>query len=712
MHAADRLRSLRQGLFADGDASVTGIEVLVALIDELCVTAPTVIVLDDLQWADDASLIVWHQLAAAIDQLRLLLIGTCRPTPRRAAVQELRAAVVRRGGAVVTLGPLTETDVTALVTAMLGSPPGDALRQLTAQAAGNPLYVRELVDAMVRVQALEIRPAAAEVSTAREQLPASLAAVLTDRLRSVSAETAQMLRTAALLGGRFAVTDLAVVLRRPVSELAAGVQEAVAAGILIGSGPDLAFRHLLIQQALYETMPAALRTALHAEAARELAATGADALSVAQQLSAAKRPGEIWVRKWLIESGPTLAIRAPQLGAEILRRELDETPSGDEAWDGLMASLVWALLAAGSYQEAARQASQALTVMTDPVRRAETYWVLTRAQVSAGRNDDAITTMRQALASAGLPGEWRARMLALLAMLQRAATGDLDMTDATAIQALTAAEEAGDAFATAHALTDLWLTRSIRRDHAAALEAIDRALRVLGDDPGHADLRSFALDDRIFTLQNLDRWPQAELTLRRAREASQRSGNPDRATWVTAAVLRYWLGQWDDALAELGPDDTDAPGLTYSFLRERWSALLLHGVSALIAGRRDERTVADQQLRQGLALPIQTVPDRENQDFLVAAHALALEQSGETHQAMLRLAAMLPRRDGEMTLIHQWLPDLARLALAAGSSARRTPAIAVDGFARPGEPGDRLAAGHPGPPRDDRRGPCRARGAR
>jgi DNA-binding CsgD family transcriptional regulator len=257
-------------------------------------------------------------------------------------------------------------------------------------------------------------------------------------------------------------------------------------------------------------------------------------------------------------------------------------------------------------------------------------------------------------------------MLALLAMLQRAATGDLDAADATAIEALTVGEEAGDAFATAHALTDLWLTRSVRRDHVAALDHIDRALRVLGDDPGHADLRSFAQDGCIFTLQNLDRWPQAEATLRRAREVSQRSGNPDRATWVTAAVLRYWLGEWDDALAELGPDDADAPGLTHSFLRERWSALLLHGVSALIAGRRDERTAADQQLRQGLALPIQTLADRENQDFLVAAHALALEQSGETHQAMARLAGMLPRRDGEMTLIHQWLPDLVRLALTAG----------------------------------------------
>jgi DNA-binding CsgD family transcriptional regulator len=676
-HAAEVLRGLRQGLFADGDASATGIELLVGLVDELSAAAPAVIVLDDLQWADDASLVVWHQLAASIGQLRLLLIGTCRPTPRRPEVQELRASVIRHGGAVVTLGPLTDTDVTALVTAMLGAPPGDTLRQLTARAAGNPLYVRELVDAMVREQALEIGPVAAEVSAAGERLPASLAAVLTGRLSSTSAGTARLLRTAALLGGRFAVTDLAAVLRRPASDLAAGVEEAVAAGIVTGSDPDLAFRHLLIRQALYEAMPASLRTALHAEAARELAAAGAGVLSVAQQLSAANKPGEAWARAWLVASGPALAIRAPQVGAELLRRELDATPGGDEARDGLMASLAWALLAAGSYQEAAAQASRALTTMTDPVRRAETQWVLTRAQVSAGRSDDAIATIRQALASAGLPAEWRARMLALLAMLQRAATGDLEVANATANQALAAAEQAGDAFATAHALTDLWLTHSIRRDHLAALDYIDRALRVLGDDPGYADLRSFALDDRIFTLQNLGRWPQAELTLRRAREAAQRSGNPDRATWVTAAVLRYWLGAWDDALAELGPDDADAPGLTHSFLRERWSALLRYGVSALIAGRRDERTAADQHLRQGLALPIQTLADRENQDFLVAAHALALEQSGETHQAMLRLAGMLPRRDGEMTLVHQWLPDLVRLALAVGDRPMAQAAAAA-----------------------------------
>jgi DNA-binding CsgD family transcriptional regulator len=131
-------------------------------------------------------------------------------------------------------------------------------------------------------------------------------------------------------------------------------------------------------------------------------------------------------------------------------------------------------------------------------------------------------------------------------------------------------------------------------------------------------------------------------------------------------VLRYWLGQWDDALAELSSYDTGTLRLTYSGLRERGPALLLHGVAALIAGRRDQRTTADQHLHQGLALPIQTLSDRENRDFLVAAHALFLEQSGQTHQATQVLAAILPRRDGEMTLIHQWLPDLVRLAIAAG----------------------------------------------
>jgi DNA-binding CsgD family transcriptional regulator len=667
-HAASLLRSQRLGPLADGDATVNGIEVLLSLVDELCAAAPTVLVVEDLQWADEASLALWHQLAASISQLRLLLIGTCRPTPRRLEVEHVRATVTRRGGQLVTLGPLAEAEVAAMVTAMVGAEPGDRLRRLTAQAAGNPLYVRELVDALLRDEAVEIR-AVAEVVPRSEELPASLSAVLAARLGSVSDATAQVLRAAALLGGRFAVTDLGVVLRRPVSELAVHLEEAVAAGILADSGPDLAFRHQLIQQALYETMPTALRTALHMEAARELAAMGADALSVARQLSAARQPGKGWARAWLIQTTPALTTRAPQLTADLLRQELDETPRGDQARDGLAASLVRALFATGDHDETARQASQMLPIMTDPMRQAETCSMLARAQVSSGRNDEAITTIREALASSSLPRTEQSRMLALLAMLERAGTGDLDVADATAHRALAAAEEAGDAFAAAHALTGLCLSHGVRRNHAAALGYADQALRVLGDDPGYAEPRSFAHDCRIFTLQNLARWPDAELALKRARDSAQRSGSPDRTTWITAAVLRYWLGQWDDALAELGSLDTDAYWLTYSGLRERGPRLLMYGVAALIAGRRDQRTKAGQQLREGLDLSPENVSDLENRDFLIAAQALALEQRGETREAMQVLASILRRRDGEMTLTHQWLPDLLRLAIAAGDQS-------------------------------------------
>ncbi len=98
-HAADLLRKRQLSLPGGGDASATGVEVLATLVDELCAAAPTVLVLDDVQWADEASLIIWHQLAASIDQLPLLLIATCRPTPRRPEVEQVRAAVKRRGGA-------------------------------------------------------------------------------------------------------------------------------------------------------------------------------------------------------------------------------------------------------------------------------------------------------------------------------------------------------------------------------------------------------------------------------------------------------------------------------------------------------------------------------------------------------------------------------------------------------------------------------------
>jgi tetratricopeptide (TPR) repeat protein len=173
------------------------------------------------------------------------------------------------------------------------------------------------------------------------------------------------------------------------------------------------------------------------------------------------------------------------LAVKLLQRELEETPAGAEAWEALVVGLVRALLAVGDHPEAVRQASRALTVMADPARRGETSWMLAHAQVSAGHSrEDAISTIRQAVGAAGLPRVWQARLLAFLALLDRGISS-VDATNSIARQALTAAKEAGDPSATAQALTDLWLTYSVARDHATALDCIDRALQVVGDDRGH-----------------------------------------------------------------------------------------------------------------------------------------------------------------------------------------------------------------------------------
>src|SRR5260370_324671 len=102
--------------------------------------------------------------------------GGGEPTARGAP----RGMPGRPRGPASGVGRLPETDLAALVTAMLCPPPEDTLRQLTAQAAGNPLYLRELVDALARERA-QPGPAAG-AGPARDQLPASLAAVLNDRL--------------------------------------------------------------------------------------------------------------------------------------------------------------------------------------------------------------------------------------------------------------------------------------------------------------------------------------------------------------------------------------------------------------------------------------------------------------------------------------------------------------------------------------------------
>ena len=677
---AEVARALRDppGLLSLDDRMHDQVEVLVALADELCTEHPTVMVVDDLQWADEMSLLVWHRLAQMADQLPLLLVAACHPVSPTSRLREIRAGVRRRGDSMILLGPLDDESVVTLVTTRLGVEPGPALSRLTAQAMGNPLYLQELLDALVREAVLAELASGELPESLRDRIPASLSAALNDRLSLLPKDLTDVLRTAALLGGSFAVADLAAVVDKPTVELAAIIQDAVGAGIIIDAGDRMAFQSPLIRQALYDGIPRPLREWLHAEAAKSLAHTGAEATLVAEQLMESGRPGESWARSWLAASARQLAARAPGITAVLLQREVDVDRPDDGIGSELAAALASVLLGLGKFEDAAAYARQTMTGAVDPQGRAEMHWVLTRALFGLGRYDDAAEAVRGALDSPWLPDTWRARLLASQAMFLRAGGGDIDAADRTARQAQSVAEVAGDRFATAYALTDLWYTEAIRRNHVGALDCLERAFAALGDTQQDEELRAFASDARIFTLQNLSRWADAEASLHSTEEQARRAGNSARpAPAITAAVLMYWMGRWDDALAELGDGSLDPSDLTYAGLRERGPALLWHGVAALIALRRNDRATGASQLRAGLALPIQTIADRENRDFLVAAHALEAEQSREPARALSLLSSIVDPGPGEMTLIHQWLPSLVRVSMEVGDDAAVMGAVAA-----------------------------------
>ncbi|PZS40553.1 MAG: LuxR family transcriptional regulator, partial [Pseudonocardiales bacterium] len=275
--------ALLRGEVASGhgeDVPTALAEQLLAFVSELCTDLPTVLVVDDLQWADQASVTLWERLSRSARHLPLLLVGMMRPVPQREDLLALRhtADLAAR----LQLDALPEESVTELVEALAGGKPDGELMRLADGAAGNPLYLTELVDALARSSSLTVSDGAAEVTSARA--PGSLSAAIADRLRFVPSWVRQVLRAAALLGVEFAVPDLATVLGRGVAELVPAVQEAQAAGVLAESGNGLGFRHPMIRAALYDEIPTPVRGAWHREAGRALAGADAPADRVARQL--------------------------------------------------------------------------------------------------------------------------------------------------------------------------------------------------------------------------------------------------------------------------------------------------------------------------------------------------------------------------------------------------------------------------------------------
>ncbi len=652
-----------------GDAVAAGVERLLAVVDRLCAESPVVLVAEDLQWADEASLLVWHRLSRAVSQLPLLLAGSCRPGAG-GDVARLRRGVGERGGVVLDLGPLAEEEVRELAGVLAGGRPGRRLAGAAERAGGNPLFARELVDGLVREGRVRVSGGVAELSGGGGvRVPVSLVAAVQGRLGGLPEDAVGVLRWAALLGAEFSVRDLEVVSGRSAGELMAVVDAAAGAGVVVEAGVRLGFRHGLIRQVLYEGMPAGLRAALHVQAARMLAGAGAAPERVAAQLvpaglepapgQEAGVPVDDWVVAWLADAAPVLIYRTPQVAAELLRGVLGQLRESDPRRAGLEANLVAALFRLGLYEEAERAGVRLLAGDTDPRQEAETAWLVAYSMIRTGRLEEAIAQITRRLARPGLAASQTARLRALHAMTLGSTAG-ADRAEAVARQALAEAEQGGDRLAAGYALYALGSVSVRQRQVAVGLGYLDRALSLIEMDPQATDLRLLLLTGKAGDLSNLDRQAEAIAAAGQALALAERAGTP-RVHVVRCALgnLHFESGEWDDALAEL----EQAPaGVGPVNMR-----LAIHGTIALIAGHRGDRETAARHLRvvDEEHLTVGVSPGLASWSWL--ARSLAVEQDGRLAEAAAVLAECLrPGIAEQIPGIGDVAIPLARLALASG----------------------------------------------
>jgi DNA-binding CsgD family transcriptional regulator len=643
------------------DVSAALAEQLLALIAEQCATQPTILVIDDFQWADQASITLWGRLARSVRQLPLLLVGMMRPVPQRDDVLALRRAV--GDDARVQLTGLTEAAVAELVAALAGGEPDGNLLWLARGAAGNPLYLTELVAALARSSSVTITDGGTAELT-NGPAPGSLSAAIADRLGFVPGSVREVLRAAALLGVDFAVPDLAIVLGRGVTELIPAIDEARAAGVLAESGNGLGFRHPLIRAALYDEIPAPVRAAWHRDAGRALAEAGAPADRVARQLlwavdgpGGTTEPMDEWILNWLARTAELLVGQAPQVAAGLLRQAVASSPAGSARYDRLVVRLADALYRLGDAAGAEQVASQALAHAVEPDLVGDLHWTLAQCRMRAGRFAESLATLDRALASPGISARHRARLL-VLAARTHSQRGEIEKAGRVATTALAAASEAGDNWAMGWALHVQTLVSSESAQLTDALRLYDRALAVTQGDPALTDLRLLLQINKAVALSELDRYDEAFAAARQARHLADQAGMVTRQVQAHAALsqLLFNTGRWDDALAEVE--------VLHEGLKEPIAACSDLGIAAVICFHRGEVTPARRHL--AAAVPHTKRIGSHVIGPLALARSLDREHVGALPDALAELTAGFADNTEELHEIEYLLADAVRLAVKTG----------------------------------------------
>ena len=466
----------------------TTMDVVLARVTELCMRGPLVLVVDGMQWADEASVLAWHRLMSAARRLPLLLVTAARPVPRGPALVRLRHELHSRDH-ILHVGPLTDEETLELQERLTGT----RHRELVAGAGGNPRYITELLSA-----------------------PRSLMETMRRHLDVLSDEARSTLRQAALLGTEFTVAEH----RRGHRQAAVGPAVGVRGGGDRERGrrlrrparvpPAAAARGLLRRD------PAGDRDGLHRQAAEALAAGGAP---VTPGRRAARRETAV-IDTWVLE----LARRPPRRGtgragcrrspADLLRPgRWPRASRPTQRREVLLVGTGHGAVPARALPDG--EAARRWRLATDPARRAEMRHLLATMRFRRGDVGAAIADARGRGRRPGVPEIWRRPAPGAAGQLSAAA----DLTTSTpterpATSALDEAVAAGAAYRTAFALQTHVADQP--RSAATTRRRWPTSTRARRRPAGHdvlAGLPLDLLDNRLFTLQNLDRLDEAERTL-------------------------------------------------------------------------------------------------------------------------------------------------------------------------------------------------------
>jgi DNA-binding CsgD family transcriptional regulator len=401
-----------------------------AVCSQLAGTGPTALFLDDLQWADEATLALLPPLADALRGLPVVVVGCYRSDelPRGHSLRTVRAQLRRtRQLAEIGLGPLADADVTDLLTALLGAAPQPTLAALVASRAdGLPFAVEELAFALRDAGRLvRVGDAFALAGAGAGPVPDGVREAVLLRSARLSDQERALLQAAAVAGLEF---DVDTVL--PASGVAVWPDGFTGSGLVTDVADGrAAFRHSLTREAIYADIPWTKRRRLHRDLATALTGARAAPALIAAHLLAAKDYGPA-SRALVAAAQSYWTVHAYRDAARALRAALDHWPpdADDEGRIAAIDQLARCSERCSEYTDAVsllRELAEEQDRTGDVLGLAGTHRRLALVHELRGQWEFALAEREQAAANfcaAGSPAEAAIDRLAIATHLRAAAS--------------------------------------------------------------------------------------------------------------------------------------------------------------------------------------------------------------------------------------------------------------------------------------------------